>query len=69
MRLSWEIEYIQSMVSVYAAISGLATNGSVLSFQNLETDERIRAGRNAEWFHAMMPLEDNSMSAVKTLFA
>ena len=55
-------QYEQRTVPAYAEISGLATNGAVLSFQNLETEERVRAGRNDEWFHAMMPLTDNSIT-------
>ena len=57
-------QYSQRTVPAYAEISGLATNGSILSFQNLETEEIIRAGRNEKWFHTFMPLEDNSSSAI-----
>ena len=55
-------QYEQRTVPAYAEISGLAINGAVLSFQNLETGEHIRAGRNEAWFHAMLPLTDNSMT-------
>jgi hypothetical protein len=57
-------QYEYRTVPAYAEISGLATNRAVLSFQSLETEEIIRAGRNDEWFHAFMLLEDNAFSPV-----
>jgi len=55
-------DYSQRTVPSYAEISGLASNNAVLSFRNENTGNHIRAGRNAEWFHAMMPLTDNSIA-------
>jgi RHS repeat-associated protein len=55
-------QYSHRTVPAYAEISGLATNGSVLSFKNEDSGDFIRAGRNETWFHAMMPLTDNSIT-------
>jgi len=57
-------QYSQRTVPAYAEISGLATNTATLSFKNETTGDFIRAGRNQEWFHTYMPLEDNAASNV-----
>jgi hypothetical protein len=48
----------------YAEISGTANPAAILSFHNEITGDRIRAGRNDNWFHTHMPLSDNSTSTV-----
>jgi RHS repeat-associated protein len=57
-------QYEQRTVPAYAEISGLATNAAILSFQNESTGDHIRSGRNDEWFHATMPLTDNSITGI-----
>jgi RHS repeat-associated protein len=55
-------QYSQRTIPAYAEISGTANPDAILSFRNEDTGTRIRAGRNADWFHAMMPLTDNSIT-------
>jgi RHS repeat-associated protein len=52
-------QYSQRTVPAYAEISGTANPDAILSFRNEDTGTRIRAGRNADWFHAFMLLTDN----------
>jgi RHS repeat-associated protein len=57
-------QYSHRTVPAYAEISGTANPEALLSFRNENTGTRIRAGRNDEWFHAFMPLSDNSTASV-----
>ncbi len=61
-------QYEERAIPAYGEISGTAHSDAVLSFQNMDTGERIRAGRNAEWFHSFMPLSNNdTTSATNTI--
>lgn len=57
-------QYAERTVPAYAEVSGAARLDAVLSFQNLATGARIRAGRNESWFHAYMPLTGNEAGPV-----
>jgi hypothetical protein len=61
-------QYDQRTIPAYAEISGTANPAAILSFHNEVTGDRIRAGRNDDWFHTHMPLSDNSalLSAISS---
>jgi RHS repeat-associated protein len=56
-------QYEERTIPAYGEVSGKVHSDAVLSFQNMDTGERIRAGRNAEWFHSFMPLSSNDTSS------
>lgn len=60
-------QYEQRTIPAYAEVSGTGRVDAVLSFQNLATGDRIRAGRNGTWFHTYMPLSGNTAGTVTNL--